>query len=407
MKKYRSFNGLLTLIALATVLLLIAACGGADSAQQEPAQEAAPAEEAQEAAPAEEVQEEAAEEAGSEEAAMSDRCGDKSQLAEQLNFFNWADYIDEEIFTQFEAECGVKVVQDIYSTNEDMIAKIQAGNSGYDLIIPSDYAVEILINADLLAELDKANIPNIKNLNPDNMGLYYDPENKYTLPYQWGTTGIAYNITAFPDGPPDSWAALFEPEQLCEHSGFASMLDDERETIGAALKYLGYSYNDTDPAHQEEAKNLLLAQKECLAGYNSDNFNQTLAAEEVLIAHAWSGSVALARSENPNISYVIPKEGGVIFQDNLAIPKDAPNKYTAEIFINYLLAPDIGAQLSNYIYYFTPNKEAEPLLDEEYFQLLQECNMLVDKETLGRLEWIKRDEQSIIFSDTWTAVKAQ
>lgn len=388
MKKLRGINWLLTLVGLLVVAALSAGCGGAAPAQE---QAAAPVEAGQ----------------ADEETAMSERCGDPGKLAEQLNFFNWADYMDEEILTQFEAECGVKVVQDIFSSNEDMIAKIQAGNSGYDLVIPSDYAVEILIKANLLAELDRSNIPNLANINPDNLGMYYDPENKYSLPYQWGTTGIAYNTTAFPDGPPDSWAVLFEPELLCQHSGFASMLDDERETIGAALKYLGYSYNDTDPAHHEEAKTLLQAQKECLAGYNSDNFNQTLAGEEVLVAHAWSGGTALARSENENVAFVIPKEGGAIWQDNMAIPIDAPNKYTAEVFINYLLDSEIGAQLTNYTYYFTPNKAAEPLLDESYFQLLQDGNMLVDEETLKRLEWIKRDDKSIIFSDTWTAVKAQ
>ena len=388
MKKLRCKKWLLALVGLLVVAILVTACGGAAPAQEQPE---APAEASQ----------------ASSETVASDRCGDPDKLATQLNFFNWADYIDEEIFTQFEAECGVKVVLDIYSSNEDMIAKIQAGNSGYDMIIPSDYAVEILIKANLLAELDKSNIPNIENVNPDNLGMYYDPENKYTLPYQWGTTGIAYNTTIFPDGAPDSWAVLFEPELVCQHSGFVSMLDDEREAIGAALKYLGYSYNDTDPTHHEEVKALLQAQKACLAGYNSDNFNQTLASEEVLMAHAWSGSVALARSENENVAYVIPKEGGAIWQDNMAIPIDAPNKYTAEVFINYLLSPEIGAQLTNYTYYFTPNKAAEPLLDEYYFELLKDGNMLVDEETLKRLEWIKRDDKSIIFSDTWTSVKAQ
>ncbi len=185
------------------------------------------------------------------------------------------------------------------------------------------------------------------------------------------------------------------------------MLDDERETVGAALKYLGYSYNDTDPAHHDEAEALLTAQKDCLAGYNSDNFNQTLAAEEVVIAHTWSGGTALARDENENIKFVIPKEGGAIWQDNLAVPTDAPNPYTAEVFINYLLDPEIGAQNTNYIYYFTPNEASEPMLDEYYFDLLDSGGMLVDEEVMSRLEWIERSDETIIFSDTWTAVKAR
>lgn len=335
-----------------------------------------------------------------------DRCGDRTQLADTLHLFNWADYMDEAIRAQFEAECGVQVVEDIFSSNEDMIAKIQAGNSGYDLVIPSDYAVDIMVRNNLLAELDKSNIPNIENLDPNQMGLYYDPENNYSLPFQWGVTGIAYNET-YLETAPTNWATLFDPDQVCEHSGFVSMLDDEREAVGAALKYLGYSYNDTDPAHHEEAKALLLAQKECLAGYNSDNYNQSLASEEIVLAQAWTGGAALARAENEAIYFVIPEEGSAIWQDNMAIPVDAPNQYTAEIFMNYLLEPEIGAQLSNFTYFFTPNKAAQPLLDEQYFAILESGGMLLEPSDYDRLEWIERNDDTLIFSDTWTAVKAQ
>ena len=406
MKKYKigfgwigegNRQGLSLLLALLTFAMALVGCGGSAPAPEEPAAKTqAPAEDA--------TQEESAD--GQEPAATSDRCGDKSKLADTLNFFNWSDYIDEDILTQFEQECGVKVVQDMFSSNEDMIAKVQAGNSGYDLVVPSDYAIEIMVNRDMLAELDTSNIPNMKNLNPKLMGLYYDPDNKYSLPYQWGTTGIAYNVNEFPE-PPDSWAVLFDFDQVCKHSGFVSMLDDEREALGAALMYLGYSPNDTDPEHHKEAKKLLLGQKNCLAAYDSDNFANTLASEEIYLANSWSGGVATARAENENIAYFIPKEGGVIWQDNLAIPSDAPNKYTAEVFINYLLDPEIGAQLTNYTYYFTPNKESEALLDQEYYELLESGGMLVDDEIYSRLKWIKRNNKSMIFSDTWTGVKAQ
>jgi spermidine/putrescine transport system substrate-binding protein len=376
------------------LLLLLAGCGGASSAP------AASTSSESASAPA------AAESSAPAEAALPEFCGDPSKLAADLHFFNWADYMDEDIMTQFGTACGVKVTQDIYSSNEDLIAKLQAGNSGYDLIIPSDYAVQILINANLLHKLDMENIPNFANIDPNLKGMYYDPENSFSIPYQWGTTGIAYNVTAYPDGV-DSWAALFDPAQVCEEKGFVSMLDDEREVIGATLIYLGYSINDTDPDHQAQARDILLAQKECLAGYNSDNFNQTLAAEEVMIAHAWSGGTALARSENENVKYVVPKEGGTIWVDNMAIPADAPNIYTAEMFINYLLSPEIGAQLSNYTYYFTPNLAAQPLLDPDYHALLESGGMQVDDAVRARLQSIKRDDKSIIFSDTWTAVKAR
>jgi spermidine/putrescine transport system substrate-binding protein len=381
------------MLLLAFVLALAVACGGdAAPTAEEPA---APAVE-EPAAPADE---EMAEE-------VSDRCGDRSQLAASINFFNWGDYMDEDIMDQFEEECGVRVNQDIFSSNEDMIARIQAGNSGYDLIVPSDYAVQILVDRGLLREIDRSTLTNFGNLNPNLLGLYYDPDNTYSIPYQWGTTGIAYNLAAVGDHI-DSWAAMLEVDQACEHRGFISLLDDEREAVGAALKYLGYSYNDTNPDHHAQARDLLIAQKECIAGYDSDNYSATLAGEEVVMALAWSGGTAVARSENENVFFVIPQEGGAIWMDNLAIPIDAPNPYTAEVFINYLLDAGIGAQLSNYTYYFTPNQAAEPLLDDEYFEILEEGGMIVTDDVYARLEWIERDDDTIIFSDTWTAVKAR
>lgn len=397
-------NILLTLL-LTAVLLLFTACGGDTAPEPAPAVEE-PVTESETAPEATAVP--AAEEETEEEAvaATGDRCGDRDQLASSINLFNWAEYMDPDILTQFEAECGVTVNEDIFSSNEDMIARIQAGNSGYDVIVPSDYAVDIMVQRGLLHQLNKENIPNIANLNQQLMGLYYDPNNDFSLPYQYGTTGLAYNTAVF-DSPPDSWAYVFDPEIICENRGFVSMLDDEREAIGAALIYLGYDVNDTDPQHHAEALAILSAQKDCLSGYNSDNFNQTLAAEEVVMAHAWSGGTALARDENENVAFVLPKEGAVIWMDNMAIPVDAPNAYTAEVFINYILDAEIGAQLTNYTYYFTPNEAAEPLLDEYYFELLESGGMLLTDEMFGLLDWIVRTDETVIFADTWTAVKAR
>jgi spermidine/putrescine transport system substrate-binding protein len=393
--KRRRFDLLLILGLIFLLALLVTAC---DSSADE-AEEPTPTAETKETA--EETKE------TTEETAMSDRCGDRSQLSDQLNFFNWADYMDEEILNQFEEECGVKVVMDLYTSNEEAIAKIQAGNSGYDLVIPTDYALGIMANEGLLMELNMEDIPNAENLNPQNLGMYYDPENKYSLPYQWSTTGLAYNADAFPDGPPDSWAVMFDPEQLCEHKGFVSMLDDPREATAMAFIYLGYSPNETDPAAHEEVKELMLEQKECLASYNSENFIQTLAAEEVVMAEAWGFAAALARAENENIHYVIPQEGGDIWQDNMAVPVDAPHPYTAHVFINYLLEPDIGAQLTEWTFGFTPNLAAEELLSDDYYTLMREGGMLPDDETIERLHWLTRGEGFEIFDDTWTAIKAE
>lgn len=386
--KHRKINWISFLSLVLAFALLVTACGSSSEEEEKPTPTEEPA-------------------APTEEAAVSDRCGDRSELSDQLNFFNWADYIDEDILTQFEEECGVHVTMDVYTSNEEAIAKIQAGNSGYDLVIPTDYALGIMADQGLLMELNMDDIPNAKNIDPQTMGMYYDPENKYSLPYQWSTTGLAYNATAFPDGPPDSWAVMFEPEQLCEHKGFVYMLDDPRESTAMAFIYLGYSPNETDPEAHERVRDLMIAQKDCLAGYNSEDFWQALAAEEVVMVEAWGFAAALARAENENIYYVIPKEGGDIWQDNFAIPADAPHPYTAHVFINYMLEPDIGAQLTEWTYGFTPNLAAAELLSDEYYELMREGGLLPDDETLKRLHWLTRGEGFEIFDDTWTAIKAE
>ncbi|MDA0244433.1 MAG: spermidine/putrescine ABC transporter substrate-binding protein [Chloroflexi bacterium] len=331
-------------------------------------------------------------------------CGDLAQLAPEIRFLNWGYYIDPEILTQFEQECGVKVHLDIFANNEELIATLEAGHSGYDVVVPTDHAVQTLIQKGLLRELDILNnIPNFANVKPYLLGLYYDPKNKYSVPYQWGVTGIAYNTTQF-QTPPTSWSVLLNPAEVCRHNGLASLLDEKREALGAALVYLGYSYNDIDPTHHEEAQSVLAALEDCV-GYNALSFLPALVNEEVMVAHAWSGAVAQARNENGNIAFFIPEEGGAVWQDNMVIPIDAPNPYTAEIFINYILDPRIGAKLSRYTLFYTPNEQAELLLGDEYFVTLQQGGMMIDAETYGRLEWVERNEETAIFDKTWSIVR--
>jgi len=171
---------------------------------------------------------------------------DRSRLSRELRFFNWTDYIDPSILEDFEKEYGVKVIVDLFDANEDMLAKVRAGRSGYDIVTPSDYAVEIMWRDGLIAKLDKSLLPNLKHIDPDLLDKYFDPGNVYSVPYMYGITGIAYNRSFFPNGV-DSWAALFDTAQIEKYRGQFSMLDDERETPGAALKFLGYSLNETSP----------------------------------------------------------------------------------------------------------------------------------------------------------------
>lgn len=332
-------------------------------------------------------------------------CGDTAQLDQELNIFTWADYWPEEddndVISDFEEACGVEVTLTTFASNEELAAKLRAGNSGYDIVLPSDYMVDTLVRENRLLKLDKSALPNIANLDPAQMGLYYDQSNDYSIPFQYGMTGIGYN-TAEITTPPDSWAALFEPSQFEAYAQSFSMLDDERETIGAALKYKGYSVNSTDPAQLAEAKQVLEQQKCSLSSYDSESYTQGLASGEIVMAHAWNGNTSLAKEENTDIDWFVPKEGGVIWQDNLAIPADAPHPYTAHVFINNVLDGQIGARITDYTYYLTPNKASEPLIDEA----VRELQFYPDDAMRERLEYIERQGDPRIYSDIWTELQA-
>lgn len=364
--------------------LLIAACGGA--------------------APAAPAADDGADETSSE--VTSERCGDPSRLDSDLNVYNWTDYIDPDILTQFEEECGVKVVYDTFSSNEDLLAKLQAGATGYDVIVPSDYMVTIMRQLDMLKPLDKENIPNLSNLLPLFEDPPYDPGLQYSVPYQWGTTGIGYDIDATGEVP-DSWTWIFDPAKAEQFEGKISLLNDQRETIGAALKYLGHSMNSVDEAELEEAKQVILAIKPFVATFDSDSFGDLLVSGETVIGHGWSGGYYqdIYASEDETLAYVIPQEGGVIWTDNMSIPKTAPHPYTAEVFINYILDPEIGAQLTNFNYYGSPNAAAEPFIEEG---VLSDPGIYPPQETLDKLEFLADlGEGTLLWDRIWTEIKSQ
>jgi spermidine/putrescine-binding protein len=331
----------------------------------------------------------------------------ESGLAEELYVFNWADYIDEELLTIYQGETGVKIVYDTYDSNEDLLAKLQAGAAGYDVIFPSDYMIAQMIDLDLLARLDLNNIPNFQYIAAFNKDPAYDPANQFSVPYFWGTTGIAYNASAV-DPPPDSWAWIFDPDLACSYqSGGINVLDDERELIGAALKYLGYSVNDTGVAHLDQARDLVLAAKPCWKTFDSSGYiDNLLIPGEVVLGQAWNGDVFVAAEENEDWTYVMPKEGGVIWQDNMAIPATSTRQATAEHFINWLLDPEHNAQNTNYVYYASPNEAAREFIDPE---ILEDPSIYLDEETIGRLEWIEPlpSEALAEWDRVWTEIKAQ
>jgi spermidine/putrescine transport system substrate-binding protein len=372
-------------------LLILAACGqAAPKAATEPT--AAPAA----AAPA----------------AGGDLVVDKSKLSQKLSVYNWADYMAPEVLESFKAEYGVEIVLDVYDNNEDMIAKVRTGNSGYDVVFPSDYAVDIMIKDKLVAPLDKSLLPNIKNLKPANMGLYYDKDNAYSLPYNEGLTGIAYLKSKFPT-PPDSWGLFFDPKQAEKITGQFSMLDDEREVPGAALRFLGKSLNDTNADDLKQVEEVLKAQKPFIASYDSSSNARKLASGEIVAAHIYNNAAMQARlglsgefPGNSDVGFFMPKEGGTIWQDNAAIVAGSPNIYTAHVFLNYLMRPDIAVKNTEFLLGITPNAEAEKMLPDNMRALYGE-GFAPDAETLKRTEWIERNDATAAFTDVWTAVKGE
>jgi spermidine/putrescine-binding protein len=316
-----------------------------------------------------------------------------------LNVYNWANYIDEQTIPEFEKKFGVKVNYDVYDGNETLLAKMQAGASGFDVIFPSDYMVGIMIKTGLLAKLDLSKIPNIANIDPQFLKQPFDPENHYSLPYTWGTSGIGYRADKVTE-PVTSWSILFDPK----YSGRIVLLDDMRETIGLALKYLGYSFNTANLDELQKAKELLLKQKPLVKAYSSAQPELMLLSGDAWLVHNWSGETYRIAIEDANIKYAIPQEGSSKFIDNCAIPKSAPHKELAHQFINFLLEPQVDARIHNAIHYLTPNKAALPYLDEAIRNSMESLT----PETAKKLEYIEDLEQSTeVWDKIWTEIKAQ
>ena len=292
-----------------------------------------------------------------------------------LNIFNWAEYIDPDLLDEFAAEYGVGVTIDVYDSNEAMQPIISAGNSGYDLIVPSDYMVAILIAGEDIQPLNKDAIPNATNISSDFENLIYDPDGEYSIPYQWGTTGIAVDTAVVGVDFPRSWSIIFDASFADAYAGQISLLNDPRETLGAALKYLGYSLNTTDEGELEEAKDLVAEARGRVAAFDTDQADELLTTGETAIAHGYSGDMFTQFLETDDPSryvYFVPEEGGTRWIDNMAIPHDAPNPCTAHTFINWLLDGENGAALSNYNYYSTPNEAALDGLDEDLLDFVND-----------------------------------
>jgi len=292
------------------------------------------------------------------------------QVDGDLNFYNWSEYMDPELVTAFEEEYAVDVVEDFYESNEALLAQMQAG-AVYDLIVPSDYMVGIMIQNGLLAPLNKAAVPNLGNLLDRFTELPYDPGPEYSAAYQYGTTGLGVNVSVVGEDFPRSWALLFDPERTETFPGGVSVLNDPRETMGAALKYLGYSLNDTDLEHLQEAADTISAALGGIATFDSDQYDEALVSGEVAVSHGYSGNmiIGIGEAENPDdFEYILPEEGATLWIDNMAVPANAEHPCTALTFINYILDAENGAALTNWNYYGTPNEASVDFVEPEVIE---------------------------------------
>ena len=318
-----------------------------------------------------------------------------------VNVFNWEDYINEDVLEMFEAETGIKVNMMNFTTNEDMLVKVRNSPQSFDVVFPSDYAIERMISEGLLAELNFDNIPNLQYIDENLMDPAYDPGNLYSVPYMWGTVGILYNTTLVTE-PVTSWASLFDPQ----YQKGVLMLDSPRDSMGLALKYLGYSMNTRNPLELNEAKDLLIKQKKdgIVKAYQVDEVKDKMAAGEAAMAVMWSGDAQYAIELNEDLQYVVPVEGSNIWVDGMVIPKAAKNKENAEAFINFLCRPDIAQMNCEEIWYSSPNTEAVALMGEEY---TENPTLNPPAETVARCEVLLDIQDFIeVYNTFWLEIKS-
>jgi spermidine/putrescine transport system substrate-binding protein len=280
--------------------------------------------------------------------------------SESINIYNWGEYMDEGILDMFTQKTGITVNYDTYATNEDMYTKLKSGGVSYDIAIPSDYMIQRMIKEDLLTAIDMDNIPNYANIDSRFKYLEYDPENKYSVPYMWGTVGILYNTTMV-SGPVESWDILWEET----YADKIFMYDSMRDSIGITLKRLGYSLNTRDVAELDAAKNELIKQKPIVRALLGDTVRDSMIGDEAALAVVYSGDAVYCIGENPNLAYSVPMEGSNVWFDAIVIPKDAQNISGAEMFIDFLCDPEVCKKNVQYIGYSTVNSETFKLLPQE------------------------------------------
>jgi putrescine transport system substrate-binding protein len=312
-----------------------------------------------------------------------------------VNVYNWSDYIDDAVLEEFTKETGIKVVYDVYDSNDTLSTKLLTGGSGYDIGVPTDSFMARFIKAGALQKLDKSKIPNLVHAWPliaEKLAIY-DPGNEYAVDYMWGTTGIGYNVDKvkerLPDGPFDSWDILFKPELAAKLADCGiTILDAPEDVLQSALSYLGKNPDSKDLEDIKAAEELIKPIRPYIQKFDSSNYIEALANGDICVAMGYSGDVLQARDRaeeadnGVNVDYIIPKEGALMWFDSFVIPVDAPHPDEAHAFINFMMKPEIAAKNSNYVYYANGNKDSQPLLNED---VIGDKKIYPDEATLNRL----------------------
>jgi spermidine/putrescine transport system substrate-binding protein len=315
-------------------------------------------------------------------------------LERKLAIYNWSDYVAPATIPEFEREFGVRVTYDVFESNEEMLAKLHAGARGYDIVVPAGNFVTPLVALGLAARYSRRYVPNAAHLSPLFRRLPFDPEDAYTIPYQWGLTGIAWRRDLLPE-PPIGWETFYDARL----KGKLTQLDDMRDAIGAWLRYRGRSLNTTDPAALDGARADAIRAKANLKAYISAPVKAQLIAGDVWAAQLWNGDAAQARAEQPAIGFTTPREGSAIWLDSLVLTADAPHPRAAHEFMNYVLRPEVGADISAATGYGTPNAAA--------FELLDDPVPYPPPDELARLEYAADlGRATALWDRIWTEIKA-
>lgn len=320
-----------------------------------------------------------------------------------LRLFIWSEYIDPAVVADFEKANHCKVVIDLYEDAESMLSKVQAAGAGtFDVVVPPDHMVQPMVKLKLLSELRKEALPNLKHIDPKFLNPPFDPENKFSVPYQWGTVGIYARVEKGKTLEP-TWGLIFDAKQ--QPGPFLS-IDSMRDSIGAALKYKGHSLNSTKPAELKEARDVLIAAKKRAIGFEGSVGNKNkVVSKAARAAIVYSGEAARGMAEDKETVYLIPREGSQIWLDNLVILANAPHKDLAEKFLNFCLDPDVAARISNFTQFSTPNLAARPKIEPE---LLNNPAIYPPPEVMAKLEFLSDLGSNLrLYDEVWTQIKSR